>query len=89
VSIKKALTADFLTERQKEFLRRRLEGQTLEQIGNEFGISRERVRQIGEVIKKKLHKNLSSRESKLYINEFNKLKKTANTGSNSYYRASR
>jgi RNA polymerase sigma factor (sigma-70 family) len=35
-----------LTPRRKEMLEMRSQGKTLEEIGNKFGISRERVRQI-------------------------------------------
>lgn len=42
-----------LTLRQKEILKMRLESKTLEEIGNKFGISRERVRQILARLKNK------------------------------------
>jgi RNA polymerase sigma factor (sigma-70 family) len=40
-----------LTPRRKEILEMHLEGKTLQEIGEKFGISRERVRQILEKLK--------------------------------------
>jgi RNA polymerase sigma factor (sigma-70 family) len=42
-----------LTPRQREILEMRLKGKTLEEIGNKFGITRERVRQILARLKNK------------------------------------
>jgi len=35
-----------LTERERDFIRRKLDGQTLEEIGTAYGLTRERVRQV-------------------------------------------
>jgi len=50
-----------LNERSSEILQRRFDGETLEQIGNDFGVSRERIRQIEFEAKKKAKRNLSGK----------------------------
>jgi len=64
--LQKIMESDFLTERRKKILEMRLQGKTLEQIGQNFNITRERVRQIGQNINKKIAKNLTKEELKSY-----------------------
>lgn len=57
----KLLQADFLKEREKDVLRMRLgldsvQPSTLQEIGEKYGISRERIRQIGVSISRKIKK---------------------------------
>jgi RNA polymerase sigma factor (sigma-70 family) len=65
----KILDSDFLTNRQKRILELRMKGLTLKSIGQELGVTRERIRQIGEKIKRKLKENLSPEELGQYIRE--------------------
>jgi len=65
----KILCSAFLTVRQKRILELRTKGLTLAKIGQELGVTRERIRQIGEKIKYKLEENLSQEELKQYIRE--------------------
>ncbi|MEK7524714.1 MAG: sigma factor-like helix-turn-helix DNA-binding protein [Patescibacteria group bacterium] len=58
---------DFLTPREQKILSLRLEGKTLQEVGVVIGVTRERVRQIGERIRRKLNKNLSQQEIDDYI----------------------
>lgn len=68
----------FLAPRESEILEMRLEGQTLQEIGDEFGISRERVRQIGKKINQKIAENLTKEELKIYIYLINQSKSKNN-----------
>jgi transcriptional regulator len=53
-TIKNGLRSKFLTPRERKIMSMRLGGRTLQEIGQEFGITRERVRQIERKIKRKL-----------------------------------
>lgn len=72
--IDKIFEGNVLTEREKSILRLRIAGKTLREIGRSFGLSRERIRQIGEKIKDKLKGNLTVEEQREYIN-FRKIEK--------------
>lgn len=66
------LQADFLNEREKDVLKLRLgiennPPSTLQEIGEKYGITRERVRQIGVAIARKVKKNLP--EYKIFANQ--------------------
>lgn len=61
---------EFLTPREGRILKMRLEGYTLQEIGQEFGVTRERVRQIGKTINQKIAKNLNKEQLKNYIDLF-------------------
>ena len=67
--VAKVLEAEFLTDRDKKILKLRLSGKTYQEIGDFFGVTRERVRQIGDKIKRKLSKNLTSQELKDYTQQ--------------------
>jgi len=64
----------FLTPREGRILKVRLEDHTLQEIGKEFGVTRERVRQIGKKINQKIARNLTKEELKDYINSVRQLK---------------
>ncbi len=58
--------SEFLNEKERFILTNRVltdEPQTLQEIGERFGISRERVRQIEVALKKKIEKNLRQHEA--------------------------
>lgn len=63
---KKIFEGSFLTERQKTILQLRISYHTLADVGHEIGVTRERIRQIGETIKRKLRDNLTEEELKEY-----------------------
>lgn len=61
--VERLLTVDFVTDREKDILKMRLgmEGylsSTLQEIGDKYGITRERVRQIGASIVRRIKKNM-------------------------------
>ncbi|TSC76023.1 MAG: hypothetical protein G01um101431_1041 [Parcubacteria group bacterium Gr01-1014_31] len=67
--LQKIMQEDFLTPREKKILSLRLEGKTLQEVGEEMGVTRERIRQIGLRIKRKLGESLTKPELAAYIVE--------------------
>lgn len=72
----KLLEMDFLTDREKDMLKMRVgidgySSATLQEIGDKYGITRERVRQIGNSIIRRIKKHLPD-QSKLAIKLFSK-----------------
>ncbi len=60
--MQKIFNENFLTLREKKILKMRLEEYTLQEIGKEFGLTRERIRQILEKINQKISDNLNKEE---------------------------
>lgn len=60
--IQKIFDAGFLTPREKNILQKRLMGYTLEQIGLELNLTRERIRQLGVKIRKKMLENMNKED---------------------------
>lgn len=61
--VERLLQVSFLTDREKDILKMRLgigeySATTLQEIGNKYGITRERVRQIGSSIVRRIKKNM-------------------------------
>lgn len=67
--IEKVLEDNFLTPRRKNILRMRLRGLSLEQIGLEMGLTRQRIQQLSVSIREKIKENLSSNELREYVRE--------------------
>lgn len=72
--IQKIFNGDFLTPRERKILKMRLEGYTLQEIGQEFKVTRERTRQLGKKINRKITKNLTQEELEDYISSVHRLK---------------
>lgn len=60
---------DEIDERRKTFLQMRLAGHTLEEIGTEYGLTRERVRQVVKKGSDKLHASLAARTGMAVFDE--------------------
>lgn len=86
--IEKVLASDFLTSREKEILQSRLEGKTLQIVGEKFGITRERVRQIEEKIKYKIIDKLEHQEVEDYSHAVGVIR-SMNTEEGNYFELAR
>lgn len=71
----KILQEEFLSPREKKIISLRFEGKSLQEVGEQMGVTRERIRQIGVRIKRKLRENLTKQEVAQYIVEYSAIHK--------------
>lgn len=65
----KILDSDFLTERRKKIFRLIISGLTFREVGEQMGLSKQRISQLMKIINQKVKNNLSEQEFEVYIKE--------------------